>query len=463
MGTCRPNSGRAIENARIMTEQPPRVDPQGFIDNIVASGLMDREELDRALQGFPPTDRAKIVARHLVEIGKLTKFQAEKLLVGKTDGFQLGQYRVLEEIGRGGMGRVYKAVHQTMGRFVAIKLLSPDLTKTDRARGLFEREVKAAARLNHPNIVIAFDAQQVGDRFFLAMEFVDGPNLSQLVKEQGPLPVEQACEYIRQAAVGLDYAHDMGLIHRDVKPSNLLVQQTNTGPQVKILDFGLALVTAHDSAGEPMVGTLQTVLGTPDYVSPEQTKSQYNVDGRSDLYSLGCTFYYLLTGEPPFTGGTALEKMIRHGADAPAAVQSKRPGIPDSVAAIVHKLLAKNPKWRYPKAGELATELATVVGKKADWSAPTRPKVKRRSDEEVSLSTGEDPFDEIDLDEHSGSTLPTAMMSTGETVMNDERQDRRPRKRKPTLWPWIVLAVILAFAVVTGVALTIRFLLGHAS
>ena len=194
-----------------MTENPPRLDPSGFIDNIVASGLMSRDEVERALEGLPHTDRAKIVARHLVEIGKLTKFQAEKLLGGRTDGFQLGQYRVLEELGRGGMGRVYKAVHQTMGRFVAIKLLSPDLTKTDRARELFEREVKAAAKLNHPNIVIAFDALPIGDRFILVMEFVDGPNLSQLVKEQGPLPIEQACEYVRQTAIGLDYAHEMGL------------------------------------------------------------------------------------------------------------------------------------------------------------------------------------------------------------------------------------------------------------
>lgn len=453
--------GEATRAARTMTEQTPKVDPQGFIDNVVASGLMDREELTRALEGMPATDRAKIVARYLVETGKLTKFQAEKLLAGRTDGFQLDQYRILDELGRGGMGRVYKAVHRTMGRIVAIKLLSPDITKTDRARELFDREVKAAAKLSHPNIVMAFDAKEVGDRFFLAMEYVDGPNLSQLVKEQGPLPVEQACEYIRQAAIGLDYAHDMGLIHRDVKPANLLVQQTNSGPQVKILDFGLALVTATDNEGERMPGTLQTVLGTPDYVSPEQTKSQYNVDGRSDLYSLGCTFYYLLTGEAPFTGGTALEKMLRHGSDAPVAVQSKRAGIPDSVAAIVHKLLAKNPVWRYQKASELATELAAVIGKKADWVAPARPIQKRRPTESVSLSTDDDGQDEIDLDERSDSTLPTAMMSTRETVMTT--RDGRRRKKKKPMWPWVVIAVLLAFAVVMGVGLAVKYLLGHAA
>lgn len=439
-----------------MTDQPPRVDAEQFIENVVTSGLLDREELTRALDGLTITDRAKPIARHLVDTGKLTRFQAQKLLSGRTDGFILGQYRVLEELGRGGMGRVYKAVHQTMGRFVALKLLAPDLTKTDRAKELFQREVKAAARLNHPNIVTAYDANQAGDRFFLVMEYVDGPNLSQLVREQGPLPVEQACEYIRQVAVGLDYAHDMGLIHRDVKPSNLLVQQTTAGPQVKILDFGLALVRGGDVAtGESVPGAANTVLGTPDYVSPEQARNQFKVDGRSDLYSLGCTFYFLLTGEPPFVGGTALEKMVRHTSDAPVSVQTKRPEVPEPVAAVVHKLLAKNPKWRYQKAGELAADLAAFLGgKRLDWSAPARPPAppKRRSDPAVSLSTGDDPFDHSDLDDEPSSTLPTAMMPTRETHL----PRRRPRSRR-LLWPWVVLAVVLAFGLVSCVGLVVRF------
>lgn len=447
-----------------MTENAPRVSAQGFIDNIVESGLMDREELTRAIEGLPPTDRAKTIARHLVEKGRLTKFQAEKLLSGRTDGFILGQYRVLEELGRGGMGRVYKAVHQTMGRFVAIKLLAPDLTKTDRAVDLFQREVKAAAKLNHPNIVISFDANKSGERYFLVMEFVDGPNLSQLVRDQGPLPIDQACEYIRQAAIGLDYAHDQGVIHRDVKPSNLLVQQSNTGPQVKILDFGLALVTAGQGpGGENIVGTAQTALGTPDYVSPEQARNQYNVDGRSDLYSLGCTFYYLLTGETPFPGGTALEKMIRHGQEAPVAVQTKRPDVPDAVAAIVHKLLAKNPKWRHQKASELAAELATAVGQKANWSAPPRPKTKKKHEPLTStpLSSGDDPFDDIDLDDHSASTLPTAMQSTGEAETTRIPRERPIRRKKKTIaWPWIVIGAAMAFAVVAGIALAVKHFLG---
>jgi eukaryotic-like serine/threonine-protein kinase len=454
-----------------MAQQTPRVDAQEFIDRVIASGLMDREEVTRALDGVPPTERGKVVARQLVDAGKLTKFQARKILGGRTEGFILGQYRVLEELGRGGMGHVYKAVHQTMGRFVALKVLAPELTKTEKARSLFQTEVRAAAKLNHPNIVTAYDANHAGDRFFLVMEFVDGPNLSQLVREQGPLPVDQACEYVRQAAIGLEYAHHLGLIHRDVKPSNLLVQQTTSGPQVKILDFGLALITAGDTANAgAALGATNTVLGTPDYVSPEQARDQYNVDGRSDLYSLGCTFYFLLTGEPPFTGGTGLEKLVRHGSEPPVAIRIKRPDIPEPVAETVHKLLAKNPKWRYQSGAELATELASVVGKKADWSAPARSRPKTTQPPELELelepststsSSGVDPFDDMDLDEPSASTVPTAMASTRETPAPRKRP--RGKKKPNVLWPLFVIAVLLAFAVVAGVGLIARYFLQHAA
>jgi serine/threonine-protein kinase len=361
-----------------------------------------------------------------------------------------------------------------MGRFVALKVLAPELTKTEKARTLFQTEVRAAAKLHHPNIVTAYDASPASDqRCFLVMEYVDGPNLSQLVKEQGPLPIEQACEYVRQAAVGLDYAHNLGLIHRDVKPSNLLVQQTTSGPQVKILDFGLALITAGDAATPGSVpGAANTVLGTPDYVSPEQARDQYNVDARSDLYSLGCTFYYLLTAQTPFPGGTGLEKLQRHGSEAPVAVRTKRADVPEPVAAIVHKLLAKNPKWRYQTGGELAAELAAVVGKKADWSAPPRPRAKPRPAPELELeldvdrtpsgsSSGEDPFDDMDLDEPSASTVPTAMASTRETPAPRKRP--RPRRKQKELWPWIVIAGLLAFAVVAGVGILARFLIQRAA
>src|SRR5437588_1172300 len=179
-------------------QQPPapqKIDASAFLANVRKSGLVAEERLSRVLAQMPPAEKASTVARFLIGEKLLTKFQAERLLAGRTDGFVMGQYRILDQIGRGGMGRVFRAEHVTMSRVVALKILDPNLTKTERARDLFQREVKAAAKLSHPNIVTAFDANQIGDRYFLVMEYVDGPNLFDLVKEHGPLPVSQACEF----------------------------------------------------------------------------------------------------------------------------------------------------------------------------------------------------------------------------------------------------------------------------
>ena len=449
-----------------MTQQAPQLDARSFIENVVASGLMTRDEATRALKGMPETDRGKVVARYLVKNDYLTRFQAERLLWGKTDGFHLGQYRILDELGRGGMGRVFKAMHQTMGRQVALKVLAPDLTKTDRAKELFRREVRAAAKLNHPNIVTAYDANQAGDRCFLAMEFVDGPNLSQLVKEKGRLGIEEACEYIRQAALGLAYAHGLGLVHRDVKPANLLVQKGSGGPLVKILDFGLAQVTmGEDATAESAATGTHSVLGTPDYISPEQARNHKAVDGRSDLYSLGCTFYYLLTGQVPFPGGTALEKIVRHNAEAPAAVQSLRPEVPEPISVIVHKLLAKNPKWRHQSAAELAIDLGAFVGDRADWSSPLRPAIPAPSDAAVELGSNPDgPWTSL-ADESPSNTVANGAMATQSdpSVADQSHRALATGLRRPRLaWPWLVLIAAWVLAVVAGIAIAVWFALDRA-
>src|SRR5262249_47178851 len=290
-----------------------------------------------------------------------TRFQAERLLAGRTDGFVMGQYRILEEIGRGGMGRVYKAQHMTMHRTVALKVLAAAMTRTARARQLFQREVRAAARLVHPNIVTAFDANQLDDRLYLVMEFVDGPNLQALVRKRGPLPVNQACEFIRQAALGLQHAHEMDMVHRDVKPSNLLVQRAPGRPtdappvfQVKILDFGLARLVEPGAADADRGGT---VMGTPDFLAPEQARSMSQADHRADIYSLGCTFYYLLTGRVPFPGGTALEKLVRHGSEEPRPVELLRPDVLWPVAQILKRMMARAPPARSPSAAGGAAAL----------------------------------------------------------------------------------------------------------
>ena len=341
------------------------MDRETFLAHLRRSELLTPEQLAEVMPALPDTHRGRLVARVLVQQGLLTRFQAEMLLAGRTNGFQLGQYRILAPLGRGGMGRVFQALHRTMNRMVALKLIAPQFVNNDVGRRLFEREVRAAARLAHPNIVTAYDANQIGDRLYLIMEYVDGPNLEELVRERGPLDVGLACEFIRQAALGLQYAFEMGMVHRDIKPANLLVQRAagraaQHSCVVKILDFGLAQF--HDSEARDAVvedGLLHAkdaVLGTPDFISPEQARNG-PVDIRSDLYSLGGTLYYLLTGQVPFPGGTNLEKLVRHGTAEPQPAEELRPSIPQGVRAVLRRLLAKDPAARFQTPAELAEAL----------------------------------------------------------------------------------------------------------
>src|SRR5262245_5379236 len=276
------------------------------------------------------------------------------------------RYRVLAPVGAGGMGVVYKAEQRMMGRVVALKVMARRYTANPEAVARFRREVHAAARLNHPNIVTAHDADEAEGLHFLVMEYVEGTSLDRLVRRRGPLSVVTACRCIRQAALGLQHAHEQGMVHRDIKPHNLMV--TRKG-QVKVLDFGLArLVAEVDAPGwsgrEPTPGptvavtTPSLVMGTPDYLAPEQARNASAVDIRADIYSLGCVLYFLLTGRPPFAGsGTVLEKMVAHSQDEPASVRAAKPEVPEALAAVVARMLAKDPAGRFATPGEVATAL----------------------------------------------------------------------------------------------------------
>lgn len=390
---CHPSSNRArmarfacYPHRAIAMNKPQPVDRKTFLAHIRRSGLVAESELTRWLSRLPDTDRGRVLARALVAEGVLTRFQAERLLIGRTAGFLLGQYRILDQIGRGGMGRVFKAEHLTMRRLVALKVLAPHLIKTGRAHELFFREVRATSQLVHPNIVTAFDASAAGDRHYLVLEYVDGPNLDQLVAKRGPLPVAQACEYVRQVAHGLQCAHNLGMVHRDVKPANLLVQRRGLDGNssalglVKISDFGLARLhdpdaelDEHDRAGT-LFARENTVLGTPDFLSPEQARCLHQTDIRSDLYSLGCTFYFLLTGQVPFPGGSTIDKLIRHNTEPAPALSTYRSDVPPVVTAIVDKLLAKKPAERFQTPAELADALQPfAVTGPIPWAPPPPP------------------------------------------------------------------------------------------
>ena len=250
-----------------------QTDTPAFLAVLRASGLIPDCLFEKFTTDLPTDVRP---ADALVARGHLTRFQADRLLAGRADGFHLGPYVILEQVGRGSMGRVYRARHQTMNRAVAIKVLATTLTNTDAAKQAFQHEVRAAARLNHPNVVTAYDANEVGERFYLVLEYVDGPSLESLVKARGPLPVAEACGYVRQIALGLQYAHELGMFHHHVTPSNVLVTRptkSHAGGEVKIADFG--------------VGRLRPVA-SPDYVAPEQAHDPRTADHRADLYALGC-------------------------------------------------------------------------------------------------------------------------------------------------------------------------------
>lgn len=425
----------------------PHVDRETFLKNLHKSGLLGSRELEEALPRLPPTQRGRSLARAMVRMGLLTKFQAERLLAGRTSGFMLGQYRILEQLGQGGMGRVFKAMHQTMNRIVALKLLAPHLVRTPKARQLFRSEVQNAARLHHPNIVTAYDANAIGDRHYLVMEYVDGPNLDQLVREKGPLPVELACEIIRQAAIGLQYAHEMDTVHRDIKPANLLVQRNpkTDGITVKILDFGLARL--HDPEKDPDAPPVKerTVLGTPDFLSPEQGQGVHDVDIRSDLYSLGCTFYYLLVGRVPFPGGTSLEKLERHQKEDPALLENYRPDVPETVADIVRRLMAKDLAKRFQTPQDLSNALTPFASATAAyWAVPTKPD----ADAPAIPSTGDL---KVEKPSESGPGLsgtmppefgPTPVSSLGFTPWDVVRDQGFPWKKALLLGLSIVGALI---------------------
>jgi serine/threonine protein kinase len=310
----------------------------------------------------------------------LTRYQANQLLAGRSKGFVLGKYRILDQIGHGGMGFVLKALHVPMDRVVAIKIMRPAAENRHDLQ-LFEREMLAAARLHHPNIVTGFDASQARGVHYLVMEYVDGPNLDKLVRRRGPLPYWLAWELLRQATEALQYAHERGIVHRDIKPANLLVtriadwrapdrhgsqlaaaQVADWKPTLKILDFGLARLHAPQLCNHPVGGTIMVqpgeLYGTPDFVSPEQAHDLHAADIRSDLYSLGCAFYFALSGRVPFPGSTIMEKLIKHSVEEPEPLERLRPDLPPAAVGVIRRLMAKDPAQRYQTPAELADTLA---------------------------------------------------------------------------------------------------------
>jgi serine/threonine-protein kinase len=430
--------------------------PLDTVDSLIESlrgrPILQPDQFAQLAREYAPASKdTQDLARTLIRLRWLTVYQAKKLVSGKADELIVGPYVILDKLGEGGMGRVYKAMQLSLGRVVALKVVRGQLLKNEVALKRFQREVRAAAKLKHPNIVTVFDADTVGDRHFLVMEYIAGTDLAKLVKDRGPLPVGMACAIVRQAALGLQSAHDAGFVHRDIKPSNLLIASDSKGQftvrsAVKILDMGLARLSADDPAGDNISTELTrtgTVIGTPDFMSPEQAKNSSAVDHRSDLYSLGCTFYYLLTGDAPFPNGTPLEKLLQHQMDPPRPVQLIRLEIPPEVSTIVHTLLAKRPEERFQSGAAIAHALEPwcLEGPTSTTAPAIVPKAEAVDPTSATIeTTAHDPFDFGSA--HDADT-PEAIRRPPPTP--------KPTRRKPDRFPWLVIgAVVLVMAIIAG-------------
>jgi serine/threonine protein kinase len=376
--------------SRIKSCVPPG-SPEELLSALRSTRLLSHARLHRlASQISKRKAPLHVWAADLVEKGWVTKFQARQMLAGRGSFLVLGPYLVLEPLGKGGMGHVFKARHRWMKREVALKIISsqpfadssPSLDSSSEGFNLFpqalylngkqtglhidslRREAQAAARVSHPHFVTAYAAGRVGSIYFLVMEYIEGADLERVVRWTGPLPISLACSFIRQAALALQHLHEQGLVHRDIKPTNLVLAGVDLKPDqpltvadgqgiLKILDFGLARKREEGAITE-------SLSGTPDYVAPEVAHDGRAADIRSDLYSLGCTFYFLLTGQVPYPGGSWTEKLLRHHLDPLTSPEILRPEIPLPVVAILQKLLAKNPAKRYGIPAEVADALGAI-------------------------------------------------------------------------------------------------------
>lgn len=323
------------------------------------SGLVDATALQACWDAIPPDRRViehidRRLARQAVQSGLLTLWQAQQLMLGRTSGFKIDRYVLLDLIGQGGMGRVYMARDSRLNRRVAVKILTPERMNNPRAKVRFEREAAVGAQLQHENLVRIYDKGEANGKCYLVMEFIEGKTIGGMIAENGPLPPSVAARLTRQIALGLDHAQRKGLIHRDVNPYNILVTRDGIA---KLTDLGLAI----EEAETERVTRDGATVGTFDYVSPEQARHSHDVDIRTDIYSLGCSLYHMLTGQVPFPSASLPEKLWGHQRLEPAAISSLAPGVPEGLIAVVGKMMRKSREERYTTPLDVAQALEPYV------------------------------------------------------------------------------------------------------
>ena len=344
-------------------------------DSILRAGLVDDTALNDARDELTktgnPLDTAHLLDQ-LTKSGQLTSWQAKQVGRGKSGELVLGNYVILKRIGRGGMGAVYKALHRRMKRIVAVKTIRHELATPDFITR-FRREIEAAGRLIHPNVISAYDADECELGDFLVMEYVEGSDLRKVVEKSGPLPVKEAVTVLRQAALGLGYAHSQGVVHRDIKPANLMRDLNGV---TKIADLGLARLVEPGGKNDVGSGLTETgiVAGTVDFMPPEQANDASTVDHRADIYALGCTFFFLLTAEPPFTGSTLLDRIVQHRTEPPPALSLHVPDATMELDTIFQRMLAKSRDDRFQSMDEVVAAIDALqsADDPADSGAATR-------------------------------------------------------------------------------------------
>jgi eukaryotic-like serine/threonine-protein kinase len=342
------------------------LDPRAsrFWQAVIRSGLVDAEKLTACWEAIEPAkrDQAEQIDRRLawqaVESRCLTLWQAQQLMAGRTKGYRVDRYLLLDVIGQGGMGRVYMARDARLDRLVALKILPPDRLRSPEAFARFQREARMGAQLQHENLVRIYDYGESEGRHFLVMEYIEGKTIAASIEERGAMPPATAVRLIRQVAMGLEHLHRKGLVHRDVNPHNILVTEDGIA---KLADMGLAIAVADDDR----VTHAGATVGTFDYVAPEQARNSRAADARSDIYSLGCTLYHMCSGQVPFPGPTLPEKLLAHQVSEPAPLARVVPGLPEGLDAIVRRMMRKSPAERYATPMEVALALGPYQGQHA--------------------------------------------------------------------------------------------------
>lgn len=398
--------------AKTATQPVLNDETRGFVRRVIGAGLVHVDDVKKVVVSLMADDdrfSPQRLADGLVGAGVLTQWQARKLLHGKGRGFHLGSYRLLKPLGKGGMGVVFLARHQVMNRQMALKILPSEASSDPRRIERFKEEARASAQLDHKNIVQAFDFAESDGKLFIVMEYIDGIDLHRVIARDGPMSFGSALDAILQTTEGLAHAHQRGIIHRDIKPSNLLLRSDGV---LKVSDMGLARIGWNDTASPENPGRL---TGTADFVAPEQAINSRTVDARADIYSLGCAWYFLLTGQPPFKGDTVHARLAKHQTQPAPDVRQTRSDCPAAMAELIARMMSKQPRERPASAVELLGQLQRLAKQTPKSTLAQHP------------SSGATPIESYDtVSEDSGSgtiddsgpleEIPTAALAAVEEL-----------------------------------------------